>query len=279
MGNYLTTVLVNDTHIGHDQGLKSDTAMTEKGKKSEFANSNQEVLWEAWKEFCKKYKNPDILILNGDIPDLMSIRSREDEMWTKDAGAIRNEAVKLMKMLNAKKIYVIKGTPAHVDAEHLTLERDIARDLNAFTYQNKQLFNFALIDLAPKQAQERALYHVTHHINVTTNWYRGTAPAKATVSLMLNESHFIDRKIWKKIVGIIRGHVHHYWYEESDSRRMIINPCWEMATNWMIQKMPETPPDIGSTILQHHIDGTFDKQRYRVPVDKLRPPVFRGYEN
>lgn len=269
------TVLVSDTHIGHDQGLKSDTA-EHKGKISEFANRNQEVMWDAWKEFCKTYQGADVLIANGDIPDLFSIRSKEDEMWTKDAGEIKLEAVKLLKMLKAKKIFFIKGTPVHVEAEHINLEADIARDLDAFKYQNRQLHNFALINLAPEGAEDPALYHVTHHMPSTTNWYRGTAPAKAIMTLMLNESRFIDRRIWGKIIGIIRSHVHYYWYEESENRRMIVNPCWQAQTNWMVQKMAESIPNLGSVILDHYKDGTFHKERFKVPVEKLRPAVFKA---
>ena len=274
--NVHKTVLVNDTHISHDLGLKSDTAL-QKDKHSGFANRTQEIMWEGWKAFTKKNRDPDLLLLNGDLIDLLTISRQEDEMWTSNSGEMKAEAVKLMKMFgNPKKIIMIKGTSAHVDANHLTLERDIAEELNAHRYRNRRLNNFALINLAPEGAPIPQVYHVTHHMSTTTGWYRGTAPAKAMASLMLNESHFIDRRIWGKIVGIIRGHVHHMWYEESISRRMIVNGCWQGATNWMIQKMPETPPDIGGTVLYHHKDGDFHKERFIVEVDKLRPPVMRG---
>lgn len=274
--NCIQTVLVSDTHIGHKKGLKSDTAK-EDGIHSAFYDKRQEVLWESWKEFTKQYHDPDVLLLNGDIPDLLSFRSKEDEMWTHNAGEIREEAVKLMKMFGKpKKIFAIKGTPAHVDSEHLTLERDIAKELGAQQYHNRPLHPFMLINLAPETAKEAAVYHVTHHLNATTAWYRGTAPAKAQVSLMLNESHFIDRKVWGRIIGIIRSHVHHFWYEESDSRRMIVNPAWQLQTNWMVQKMSETPPDIGSVILNHHKDGSFWRERYRVQASRVRPPVFQA---
>ena len=273
--NCVQTVLVSDTHIGHKKGLKSDSAENE-GEHSPFYDKKQEALWDAWKEFTKLYRNPDCLILNGDIPDLLSIRSKEDEMWTKDAGEIRREAIKLIKMFGSpKKIFMVKGTPAHVDAEHLVLERDIAKEIGAQLYQNRPLHHFIVVNLAPPGA-DPVIYHVTHHLNSTSNWYRGTAPAKAAVSIMLNESHFIDRRIWGRITGIIRSHVHHYWYEESDSRRMIVNPCWQLQTNWMVQKMPETAPDIGSVILNHHKDGSFWKERFKVEGAKLRPPVFQA---
>ena len=276
MSNIHQTVIVSDTHISHDQGLKSDTAL-HKDKHSDFANKNQEVIWEGWKEFTKKYRNPELLLLNGDLIDLLNISRQEDELWTNDAGEMRIEAIKLLKMFGTpKKIIMIKGTDAHVDANHIQLERDIAEDLQAHKYRNRRLNNFALINLAPEGAVAPQVYHVTHHMSSTTGWYRGTAPAKAMGSLMLNESHFIDRKVWGKIVGIIRGHVHFGWYEESTSRRMIVNPCWQGATNFMIKKMPESPPDIGSTVLYHHKDGTFNRKLFLIETSKLRPPVLQG---
>ncbi len=276
MPNIHQTILVSDTHVSHDLGLKSDTAL-HKDKPSSFANKTQETIWEGWKEFTKKYRNPELLLLNGDIIDLLAISRQENEMWTDNASEMKTEAVKLLRMFGTpKKIIMIKGTPSHVDAHHITLERDIADDLQAHKYRNRRLNNFALINLAPEGSEKPQVYHVTHHMSSTTTWYRGTAPAKSMASLMLNESHFIDRKVWGKIVGIIRGHVHHAWYEESTSRHMIVNPCWQGATNFMIQKMPESPPDIGSTVLYHHKDGTFNKERFLVEVEKLRPPVLQG---
>lgn len=276
MPNVHQTVILNDTHIGHDLGLKSDTAL-HKDKISGFANHTQEVIWEGFKEFTKKYRNPDLLLLNGDLVDMLTISRKENEMWTSSALEMKNETVKLIKMFRTpKKIVVIKGTSAHVDSQHITLEKDIAEELHAHKYRNRVLNNFALINLSPEGSDYPQVYHVTHHMSSTSGWYRGTAPAKAMVSLMLNESHFIDRRVWGKIVGLIRGHVHHSWYEESATRRMIVNPCWQGQTNFMIEKMPETPPDIGSTVLYHHKDGSFNQERFLVAIDKLRPGVIRG---
>lgn len=276
MSNEHKTVIVSDTHVGHDLGLKSDTAK-HKDRESGFYNQTQEVIWEGWKEFTKRHKNPDCLILNGDIVDVLTFSRKENEMWTANAGEILEESVKLIKMLGKpKKLFVVKGTASHVDAQHITLERDLAERLDAHMYRFRRLNKALLINLAPEGAEQKQVYHVTHHMSSTTGWYRGTAPAKAMASLMLNEGHFIDRKVWGKIVGIIRSHVHHAWYEESTSRRMIVNPCWQGQTNFMIEKMPETPPDIGSTVLYHSKDGSFSKERFLVPVEKLRLPVFQG---
>lgn len=276
MANTLRTVVVNDTHIGHSLGLMSDTAIKAGRVKPVEQTKTQEVTWEFWKKFAKKYRNPDCLLLLGDLPDLLSISRKEDEMWTHNAGDIRREAVKLFKMLGTpKKIFVIKGTPAHVDAQFLTLEEDIAEDLNAEMYRFKRAYPYRLINLAP-EGGKKAIYHVTHHISSTTGWYRGTAPAKAMASLMLNESHFIKKTEQDKIIGLIRGHVHHFWYEESVSRRMIISPCWQGPTDWMIQKMPETPPDIGGIVLDHHLDGAFNLHKELIPSQPLRPPVFQA---
>jgi|GEM_PF-5282028 len=275
MANRLQTVLVSDTHIGHKLGLKSDTALAEEHT-SELENNIQEVMWEAWKEFTKKYRNPDCLILLGDICDLLKMSRKENEMWSENSGDLLRESEKLMSMFGKpKRIFAIKGTSAHADAQHVTIEKDLAERLNAHMYRFRRLHKFAVINLAPEGGKP-ALYHVTHHLSSTTNWYRGTAPAKAIMTLMLNESHFIDRKVWDKIVGILRGHVHHYWYEESDSRRMVINPCWQGQTNWMIEKHPESPPSLGSVILNHYKDGSFDKERFMIPVEKLRQPVFQA---
>ena len=273
--NKLTTLIVSDTHIGHDCGLKSDTAL-HKGK-IDTQNRWQEPIYDHWKELCKKYKNPDCLILNGDIVDLLQKRSDESEVWTQDTVEIKKEAAKLIRMLGTpKKTYFIKGTPAHVTAEHIRLEEDLANELKTEIYQNKRVYPYRLIDLAPKGAQPQ-IYHITHHLSSTGMWQnRGTAPSMAMATLMLNESSFIKKTDLNKISGIIRSHLHHFWYEESASRRMIVNPCWEAQTNWMIQKMPENRPEIGSVILTHYLDGEFDMKKFILPNENQRPPVFRA---
>lgn len=276
MANSLQTVIVSDTHIGHDVGLMSDTALNEKGNKVDL-NKWQAPIFEKWKEITKKYRNPDCLLLNGDIPDLLNIRRQESEVWTGDATAMKVEAVKLIKMFGKpKKIFMIKGTDVHVTAEHIRLEEDIAKDLGAEIYQNRRVYPYRLLNLAPEGGKNQ-IYHVTHHMSATSIWqYRGTAPSKAMASLMLNESSFIKRTDRDKIIGLIRSHVHHFWYEESTSRRMIVNPCWQAQTNYMIRKMPENRPDIGSVILTHYKDGEFDLVKELVPTEKQRPPVFQA---
>jgi len=276
MVNKLTTVIVSDTHVGHDVGLMSDTARDSTGRSVEL-NKYQEPLWDKWKEIAKKYHNPDCLLLNGDLCDLLNIHRQEPEVWTSDSLTIRNETVKLINMFGKpKKTYVIKGTPAHVTVEHVKLEEEIAQDLDSAIYQNRRVYPYRLINLAPLDGVKQ-IYHVTHHMSATSIWqYRGTAPSKAMASLMLNETSFIKKSDKQKIIGIIRSHVHHYWYEESTSRRMIVNPCWQAQTNFMIQKMPENRPDIGSVILTHHKDGTFDKVIELVPSEKQRPPIFEA---
>lgn len=276
--NRLRTFVLSDTHIGHKLGLMSDTARKMGSDKFIEQTPLQEKTWDFFKQITKKYKGTiDCLILLGDIVDLLSIRRKQDEMWTHNSKDIKNEAVKIIRELgNIKKIYAIDGTPAHTEAEFLTLEEDIAEDIGAEVYRFKYSYPYRLINLAPQDAEKKAIYHVTHHISSTTGWYRGTAPAKAMASLMLNESHFIKKTDQDKIVGLIRGHVHHFWYEESVSRRMIINPCWQGPTNWMIQKMPETPPDIGSVILDHFKDGAFNLHKEIIPVQPLRPPIYQA---
>lgn len=269
------SVLVSDTHIGHDCGLMSDSALHK--DKEITQNRWQEPIYDHWKYVCKKYQNPDCLILNGDIVDLLQKRSDESETWTQDITEIKTEAIKLIKMFgNPKKIYFMKGTPAHVTAEHIRLEEDLAKDLKTEIYQNKRVYPYRLIDLAPLGAKPQ-IYHITHHMPSTTIWqYRGTGPSKSMASLMLNESSFIKKSDLNKIVGIIRSHVHHFWYEQSLSRRMIVNPCWEAQTNWMIQKMPENRPEIGSVILTHYADGEFDMKPEMLASSKQRPPIFKA---
>ncbi len=264
--------------------MHPDAFNAQGGRKVE-QNKYQKGLWEFWKtEIVPKWQNLDCLILNGDLCELMMARNRMTECWSSDPKDQVNNVCSLIKMLNAKKCYIVKGTPYHVIDNGTHVEESVGDALTdrgivkCDNYQNKYALEYRMINLAPKEGKPR-VFHITHHMGSTSAWqYRGTAPSKSMATLMLNESHFIDRSIWKRISGIIRAHVHHYWYEESASRIMLVNPCWQLATPFMLKVMPESVPDIGGTQLLVHKDGNIEHKRFIMDSNVMMPPVFRAFD-
>jgi hypothetical protein len=294
----LTTGIIGDLHSGSNVSLMHPRAFNTHGERNVEMNSYQERLWDFWKtEIVPNFKNIDCLVLNGDLCELMQPRNRMTETWSGDPLDQVVNVLRLIDMIKPKKCFVVKGTPYHIVDGALHVEELVGKFLNTgidekdlddkysynipkitdcVKYRGRYAYEYRLIDLSPKNGKPQ-LFHITHHMGSTGAWqYRGTAPSKAMATLMLNESHFIDRNTWKRIKGIIRNHVHHYWYEESANRMMIVNPCFQYQTPFMFKTMPESVPDIGAVKLEVYSDGTIIHRPFLQDSDNIRPPVFRA---
>jgi hypothetical protein len=315
----LRTLNLGDFHSGSNVSLMHPKAFNSEGGRAVSMNRWQEVLWEQWKEVAKKHYQPDVCIINGDACELMVPRNRMTETWTSSPIDQVINVVRLIEMIQPKKVYIQRGTPYHVTEGGLHVEEmlglildkgykfkedDFRDDIeeqskkekqvlkqvkrlygkiepvaDVVNYRNRYSYEYRIIDLAPKAAETRALYHFTHHIGSSSTWaYYGTGPSKAMATLMLNESHFIDRKVWGRITGLVRSHVHHYWYEESANRRMLVVPAWQLQTPFMFKVMPESVPDIGAVEFIHHSDGHFEQIKTLMDAKDNRPPIFVGHK-
>ena len=256
------TVFINDTHVGSNVGLMTDSAEHEGGR-SVGMTYQQGLMFEHWKEVAKKWRDPDCIVLNGDLIDGPAKADRGSSVWTVDMDNQAQEFKKLFKYWGKpKKIYAVIGTPYHVNIDAIKIEEQIARDIGAERENSRYATEAKLINLAPDstfKTDKEKIVHVAHHMGSTKVWmYRGTAPSRAMAMMMLNESHFLESS--RKIFGIIRAHVHHYWQEKSSSRLMQVLPCYQLQTPFMYKIMPESPPDLGSVQFNFHEDGTWEDE-------------------
>lgn len=260
----IVSVIVNDLHAG-----------------SRFSpGPDQPVLMDFWKKVAKKWRNPDRLICDGDLIDGLQYRSNLDECWTTDLQEQADHALNMLSMYGAKTHYVIRGTPYHTQTKGVDLEEYIGKELGAVkeTVLGKERYStqFKLINMAPKGAPPRVL-HVAHHMS-GTKWfaYYGTAISREMGNMMLNESHWVDRNVHEKIWGIVRAHVHYYWYSESDSRIMLVSPPWQLATPFVNKIHASSPPlgSLGAVRITVHEDGTWDVEKELLKTKELLPKVW-----
>ena len=273
-----TTVFINDTHCGSNVGLMSDKAENDDGRKIGFGR-NQEAIFEHWKECAKQWKNPDCIVMLGDLVDGRARYDNSTSVWTPNLDTQAEDFKRCLKYWGKpKKLFSLIGTETHTRDATIKVEEQIARTLGA----EREGGNFStyakIINLAPDKTlntKSERLFHITHHMGSTRVWmYRGTAPSRAMAMMMLNESHFLDRN--RKIFGIVRAHVHHYWQEKSTSRVMQVLPCWQAQTPFGFKIAPETPPDIGGVRFTIHDDGTFEDEVLPLPNAKIRYKVHQG---
>ena len=93
------TVFINDTHCGSNVGLMTDTAEHEGGRKVGMTYQ-QGIMLDHWKAVAKKWRDPDCIVLNGDLIDGPAKADRGSSVWTVD---MDNQAQEFMQL----KIYII----------------------------------------------------------------------------------------------------------------------------------------------------------------------------
>lgn len=238
-------------------------------------NHEQVELYDHWLALAKKWKNPDVLIVNGDLIEGLQPRSAISHCWSDDLQDQADDCVRLVKMYGAKTIYVVRGTPYHTQTRGVDIEELIAKELGAVKERSRYSTEFKLLDLSPNKSIPR-IVHVTHHIG-GSKWfmYRSTALARDMAGMMLNESHFVERDIGQKIFGIIRAHNHYFWYSESASRMMIQSPCWQLMTPFAHKVAATSPGDIGAIRLTMFDDGAWNKEHSLLKTRGLLPVVHR----
>jgi len=275
---YKTTVFINDTHVGSQVGLISDTARDGDDRKIGMIH-DQEIIFDHWKETAKKWKNPDCMVLLGDLVDGRAKYDNSTSVWTPDMDVQAQEFQRLLKYWGKPKtVFSIYGTLTHTRDATIKVENQIARDLNAKREHGKYTTFDRFVNLAPDKTlntDKEKIFHLAHHVGSTRVWmYRGTAISKAMAMMMLNETHYIEKK--RKVFGIVRGHVHYYWIEKSTSRVMQCLPCWQNKTEFLYKIAPESAPDIGCVRYLIHDDGTFEDELLALPSKGLRRDVQQG---
>lgn len=259
----LRTVILNDLHVGSVYAVSKNHNDTRE----------QKTLYQFWQELVKEWKNPDYLILNGDLIDGLAYRANMADTWTTDLQQQADESIELIQEYNPKRIFVVRGTPYHTQTKGVDLEEYIGKELGAVREGKRYSTEIKLINLAPKGAPTRVI-HVAHHLN-GSKWYmyRGTALSRDMATAMLNETHFIDRKKYGKIWGIIRAHTHYFWLSESASRIMLSCPAWQLPTPFTMKVMPTSPPDIGAVQITCYEDGEYDIEKRLLRTRELMPKV------
>lgn len=127
-GKKMSIVVVGDTHIGSIYGLAHPTHIAD-NRNNAFLKWN----FECWTDFCKKYKNPDYLILIGDLADGSQVMTYGVDALVTDTDEQVEMARLLISMLvgDRTKIYGINGSGYHAGERQATnIDRRIIEVLN-----------------------------------------------------------------------------------------------------------------------------------------------------
>jgi len=259
----ITAVAVSDLHCGSRSAIFLPDMETAEGVRVQYSAA-QRALYDCWTELTKEWDKPDILFVNGDAIEGQARKESGVPVWSTDLDDQIDCAETLLRMFNAKKHYIIDGTGYHVDAGGKSLESYLGKALNAERIGSK----------GRQSADELFLkigaytFHLSHHIQVGTGWYRTTPLARELVFALLNESHKHRCDV------VVRGHVHTFCGVQFSRQRGFTLPCWQLQTRYMRKKSAlGMVPDIGAIRFRIFPDEIRVDTRFFKPVE-TKPKLF-----
>lgn len=260
-----TLVILSDIHTGHRLAISPLTFEDSEGGVYR-ANKVQKALFQAWSETAEAWKNPDILVVNGEPIDGQQPHDKGVEAWTTNYLDQIDASVELVKMFGAKKVYVTRGSNYHVEQGGVSIEEIFGQRIGAEKVEGRFVSPELFLDV------EGVTFNFAHHIaGSVSGWmYRSTPPAKEMMLAQLNESHK-----WPFDV-LVRSHNHYYWYVGSASKLALLTPCWQLQTWFVLRKTSAgSIPDIGA--IRFEVTGNeydWDAKLYK--LNEGRPPKVKA---
>lgn len=261
MTKELTVVAIGDLHAGSRVAVCPPDSPTADGG-IYHPSPAQLALYRDYKLLTTQWANPDVLICNGDMIEGQARKESGVPCWSNDLDDQLRAAATLIKMWNAKEIYMINGTGYHVDAGGKSLENTLGKKVGA------KLVGPNEDDFSSEEVFVKVgglTFHACHHISIGTGWYKTTPLARELVFALLNETDFY------KVDVILRSHVHYFVGVEFHRQRGYIIPCWQLRTRYMIKKSSfGMTPSIGA--LRFRIkDGSISLDKAFFRPEEARP--------
>ena len=201
-------LVISDPHCGHIAGITPPAWRT---GIYEFPHIHdlQSEMWKKVREYARKTKGADMLIINGDAIEGNGWRSAGTETLSTDRFVQCDMFIKFVQIFQVKKIVMTFGTPYHTgDAEDF--ERYIADRIGA------EIHSHAYLKI------EDLIFDVRHHMGSSTVPYgRFTQLAKSRTWNVINS---VDEA--EPLANVyVRGHVHYYGFCGDDQYTAISLPA------------------------------------------------------
>jgi hypothetical protein len=214
----LRCVVISDLHCGHITGLTPpEFQQINTGKYGDF----QKESWIWYTNMIERLKPIDVLIVNGDAIDGRQEKSGGCELITGNRITQTDMATECILKMNAKKIYIVRGTPYHTGKEE-DWEDIIAKNVDAVSVSShlKLSINGCIFDVR----------HKTGRSNIPHG--RFTMMARTAMWNDLMNSHES-----KKANVIIRSHVHyHIFGGHSNNRVFMTTPALQGQSEYGLKE-------------------------------------------
>lgn len=250
-------LVMSDLHCGHKYGLTPPTwHINEDDDKQCFDFQKESWMW--YENMINLWKPFNICIVNGDAVDGKGSKNGGNECLTSDRNKQAKIAFEAIKKVNAKRYFIVRGTPYHSGNEE-NFEEQIAINLKG-TFVNK-LF----LDVNGCKIKTR------HKIGSSSVPHgRATPLLKSLIWDALN----VDNKQDRANI-LIYSHVHyHIMAGYSNNRMVFTTPSLQGRTEF-----GETQCDgivhFGVVILDIEKDGMFTQRLIKANLESLKQkPIF-----
>ena len=195
-------------------------------------------------------------------------------------------AAELLKMWDARRIYIVGGSKYHVQAGDtgLSAEELVAREIGAEEWPNQG-------HIKPARRQRSGAHwfltfdgvtvHVAHHVAMSRVFhYKGTPISREMLAAGLNDPM---RRMWEeqyktredhdhapaqlveelrafKTTIVVRAHCHYFWLVDAGGTMGLTLPCWKTADPYIMERDSLGYSHIGFVGMTFH-GGRFEYQK------------------
>lgn len=255
-------VAIADMHVGSDVAL----ALPDDGSAQDQGYNIRQELYRRWQDCASgPWHAPDALIIDGDIVDGANSRKGGYGLWTTDLDEQAESAAELIKMWDAKEIYILRGSAYHVQLQNSSMfvEERVARLVDAVEYPDQGHVSARKRERSGWHwflSVNNITFHVQHKISVSKLWhYRTTPLAREMLWVKLHgtinvqtgpEDKDVEEKTAKEISSafglrdfrepkmILRAHAHYYLNVNYGTSSGWNLPCWKCLDDFAAAGSP-----------------------------------------
>jgi hypothetical protein len=273
-------VMIADLHVGSTVGLADATDPILPA-----GDLGAPVRKALYNQYCRAtrgpWAKPDVLVVNGDCVEGQNRKQVGAGIWSTDILQQCSMAEGLIKMWKAKTVYIVRGSPYHVQSGGILAEEQIARKIGAEEFPNQDHVSAAMRDHSGWHLYltvEGVTFHISHKIGVSKLFhYMSTPTAREMLQAKLNDMLRYEVSKAKTRV-IVRAHAHYYnsvGYSGSDG---FVLPCWKGLDDFALTQSPTLlSPDLG--FLGFEVDGEhyrFEKNLFKIVDVQAVPHLVAG---
>jgi hypothetical protein len=239
------------------------------------ANSIQTKMFEYYSAMLKAWKtNYGILdrgVILGDLVQGTAFFNLPSEVTLPNMLEQVGAAAELLKLIPAKQLNLVTGTPVHVRAGGAQYEALVAQYVDRVAQVDGK-YAVQTLDVIMNETEQTAI-NFAHHISISgREWTRGTPLIREVVEAMLTE-----RGVDIKFKLLFRGHNHVHCVFKYGDITCVTLPSWQAASEYVVKnaRFSAYGTTIGGYVVGYNEEGIqfLDDSTTTLHMKELRPEV------